>query len=59
MMHIEPKRIIAICAAYNRLDFKISNDFIDLVFISVKLHAKKNIILRFSSFEIKNKNRFI
>jgi hypothetical protein len=39
MIHIDPKRIIAICAVYNRLDFKISNDFIDLVFISVKLHA--------------------
>ena len=32
MRHIEPKRIIVICAAYNRLDFKTNNDFIGLVF---------------------------
>lgn len=39
MINIEPKRIIVICAAYNRLDFKIRSDFIVIVFfIGLKLY---------------------
>jgi hypothetical protein len=40
MIQIEPKKIIAICAENNRLDFKIIDDFIDYAFlICVKLHS--------------------